>query len=110
VDTAKKKNALRRKWIAVSTGAMLFIIAVFIYYPFSFRTAFTGKEKSIAVLPFKNIGNDPNQDYLSDGFTEEIITQLSKIADLKVISRSTAMLYKNSKKPVLSLKNTTATC
>ena len=100
VDTAKKKNASRRKWIAVSTGAMLIIIAVFIYNPFSSRTAFTGKEKSIAVLPFINIGNDPKQDYLSDGVTEEIITQLSKIADLKVISRSTAMLYKNSKKPV----------
>ena len=100
VDAAKKKNFSRRKWIAVSTGAMLIIIAVFIYNPFTSRTAFTGKEKSIAVLPFGNIGNDPNQDYLSDGITEEIITQLSKIADLKVISRSTAMLYKNSKKPV----------
>ena len=100
VNTAKKKNASRRKWIVISTGAMVIIIAVFIYNPFSSRTAFTGKEKSIAVLPFVNIGNDPNQDYLSDGVTEEIITQLSKIADLKVISRSTAMLYKNSKKPV----------
>ena len=100
VDAAKRKNASRRKWIAISTGAMLIIIAVFIYNPFTSRTAFTGKEKSIAVLPFVNIGNDPNQEYFSDGITEEIITQLSKIADLKVISRSTAMLYKNSKKPV----------
>jgi len=100
VDAAKKKHSSGRKWIAVSTSAMLIIILVFIYNPFSSRTAFTGKEKSIAVLPFVNIGNDPNQDYLSDGITEEIITQLSKIADLKVISRSTAMLYKNSKKPV----------
>jgi adenylate cyclase len=100
VDATKKIKASRRKWIAVSTGAMLITIAGFLYYPFSSRTAFTGKEKSIAVLPFVNIGNDPNQDYLSDGITEEIITQLSKIADLKVISRSTAMLYKNSKKPV----------
>jgi len=100
VHAAKEKNASSRKWIAVTTVAMLIIIAMFIYNPFSSRTAFTGKEKSIAVLPFVNIGNDPNQDYLSDGITEEITNQLSKIADLKVISRSTAMLYKNSQKTV----------
>ena len=57
-------------------------------------------EKSIAVLPFENISNDTLQQYFSDGITEDIITQLSKIADLKVISRTSVMEYKDNKKNI----------
>jgi serine/threonine protein kinase/Flp pilus assembly protein TadD len=57
-----------------------------------------GERKSIAVLPFKNMVPDPENDWFSDGITEDIITQLSKIGDLKVISRTSIMLYKDSKK------------
>jgi serine/threonine protein kinase len=55
-------------------------------------------EKSIAVLPFKNMNQDKNIEYFSDGMTEDIITQLSKIGELKVISRTSIMQYKNSNK------------
>ena len=55
-------------------------------------------EKSIAVLPFKNMGQDKSTDYFTDGVTEDIITQLSKIKELKVISRTSIMQYKNSNK------------
>jgi adenylate cyclase len=50
---------------------------------------------SIAVLPFINMSEDPNQEYFSDGITEDIITDLSKISDLLVISRSSTFAYKN---------------
>jgi TolB-like protein/class 3 adenylate cyclase len=55
---------------------------------------------SIAVLPFFNMSNDQDQEYFSDGLTEDIITQLSKIKALKVVSRTSVMQYKNAPKHV----------
>jgi adenylate cyclase len=49
---------------------------------------------SIAVLPFTNMSNDPEQEYFSDGMTEDIITDLSKIAELFVIARNSVFTYK----------------
>jgi serine/threonine protein kinase/Tfp pilus assembly protein PilF len=57
-------------------------------------------QKSIAVLPFKNMSDSKEDEYFSDGMTEDIITQLSKIADLKVISRTSIMGYKNGNKKI----------
>jgi TolB-like protein/Tfp pilus assembly protein PilF len=50
-------------------------------------------EKSIAVLPFINLSNDPEQDYFSEGVGEEILNSLSKLADLKVASRSSSFQF-----------------
>ena len=58
------------------------------------------KGKSIIVLPFENISPDPDQVYFSDGLTEEIITDLSNIHDLFVISRSSSMTFKGTKKKI----------
>ena len=55
-------------------------------------------EKSIAVLPFENLNGDPNSAYFAEGMQEEILTRLAKIADLKVISRSSTQRYHS--KPV----------
>ena len=55
-------------------------------------------DKSIAVLPFENLGQDEEDEYFADGMTEDILTELSKIKDLLVISRTTVMKYKNTNK------------
>jgi TolB-like protein/Flp pilus assembly protein TadD len=50
---------------------------------------------SIVVLPFSNVGNDPEQQYLADTITEDVTTDLSRIPDMIVISRNTAFTYRN---------------
>jgi adenylate cyclase len=52
-------------------------------------------DKSIAVLPFENLSRDPDNAFFTDGVQDEILTDLSKIADLKVISRTSVMQYKS---------------
>src|SRR6516225_3408429 len=52
---------------------------------------------SIVVLPFANLGNDPEQQYFADGITEDLTTDLSRIADMLVISRNTAFTYQDKR-------------
>jgi TolB-like protein/class 3 adenylate cyclase/Tfp pilus assembly protein PilF len=58
-------------------------------------TALPILEKSIAVLPFENLSRDPDNAFFADGVQDEILTDLAKVADLKVISRTSAMNYKS---------------
>jgi len=60
-------------------------------------------KKNILVLPFMNLSNDPESDYFSDGLTDELITNLSRLKDVRVISRTTSMLYKNSTKDIRNI-------
>src|SRR5256714_5156262 len=53
-------------------------------------------EKSIAVLPFDNLSRDPDNAYFAEGVQDEILTDLAKVADLKVISRTSVMQYKDA--------------
>lgn len=99
-DLPNSNKGLRRNIFIAASLVILVIAGFFIYSMFSKKPGFTGKEKSIAVLPFANMSPDKENEYFSDGMTEEITTQLSKIADLKVIARTSAMQYKDSKKSV----------
>jgi TolB-like protein/class 3 adenylate cyclase/Flp pilus assembly protein TadD len=91
------------KWAMI--GAMLLIVAAVAIAFLILRlkrsqaaaTASTALlEKSIAVLPFENLSDDKQNAYFADGVQDEILTDLAKIADLKVISRSSVMQYKSS--------------
>ncbi len=62
------------------------------------------RESSIAVLPFANISPDPEDAYFADGIHDEVLAQLSKIRDLKVISRTSVMGYSGRNRPLSVLK------
>ena len=54
--------------------------------------------RSLAVLPLENLSHDPSQDYFADGMTDELITELGQISELRVISRTSVMTYKGARK------------
>jgi TolB-like protein/Tfp pilus assembly protein PilF len=56
--------------------------------------------KSVAVLPFANLSADPDNEYFSDGISADIINRLAKVADLKVIARTSVVQYKGTEKPI----------
>ena len=64
------------------------------------RKAAVGSIKAIVVLPLANLSRDPEQDYFAEGMTEALITDLAQIGALRVISRTSAMRYKGTDKPL----------
>ncbi len=97
--SAAKKPQVSRKYLAVA-GAIIAVIALsFLIYRILARPSGASlpvPEKSIAVLPFENRSEDKANAYFADGIQDEILTRLSKIADLKVISRTSTQHYKSA--------------
>jgi TolB-like protein/DNA-binding winged helix-turn-helix (wHTH) protein/Tfp pilus assembly protein PilF len=96
-----------RAWWVVTLTAIVFIAAgaVVAFNAGGVRDrVFAGNPTSsihsIAVLPLVNLSGDPTQDYFADGMTDEVITMLAKNTPLRVVSRTSAMQYKNVKKPL----------
>ena len=83
----------------ILTGAAVVIAAIFIWYNLTQQPA-VELEKSVAVIPFVNLSNDPEQEYFSDGMVDEILDHLFKVGDLKVISRTSSMRFKNTELPL----------
>jgi adenylate cyclase len=105
----RAKKTVEKKWrnLSIAVGSVIFIVAVvlgvwrFFLQPPSEESASVEKmayplpdKPSIAVLPFVNMSGDPEQDYFSDGITEEIITALSKTPKMLVIARNSTFSYK----------------
>lgn len=103
--TAKKQfsaqKTISRKAIlsaAVAAAVCLTILGVFFFLPFNgIKNAETSPAQfdSIAVLPLKNLSNRPESEIFSEGLTESLISELSKIQGLKVISRNSVFVFKN---------------
>ena len=103
---ATQPGRSRYSTIALGLGALIVVGAAALF--FASRTAFrtaagrvepapaSVSEKSIAVLPFENLSRDPDNAYFTDGIQDEILTRLSKIAALKVISRTSTQKYKSA--------------
>ena len=91
-------------WRKLAFGAAAFVtISAVLIVGFKWRARETAAQngiRSIAVLPFANLSNDPGQEYFADGVTEALISGLSKVSALRVISRTSVMHYKSSKATV----------
>ncbi|MDT8373558.1 MAG: tetratricopeptide repeat protein [Bacteroidales bacterium] len=102
IITGKNTEKKKIPWKKITVPAVILISAliVFLLILLPLIRSSTGVsspiDKSIAVLPFSNLSNDPEQEYFTDGMVDEIIDRLFKIGDLKVISRTTSMSYKNT--------------
>jgi TolB-like protein/Tfp pilus assembly protein PilF len=95
---ALKKHRAHVRWaeVAVALLVLAAIIAAFVLLPRRpARSALAIVEKSIAVLPFENLSEEKANAFFTDGVQDEILTNLAKIADLKVISRTSVMQYKS---------------
>ncbi len=95
------KRGERRLKLAAAAVAALMVMAAAGYFGWERVQAPAtqpGLIDSIAVLPLENLSGDPEQEYFADGMTEALITELSKIQALKVISRTSAMRYKETNK------------
>jgi TolB-like protein/Tfp pilus assembly protein PilF len=89
----------RRKAIVVNVALMLAIVAIACgTWLYQRLRPFTPEERSIAVLPFANLSSDKENAYFAEGIQDEILTRLSKISDLKVISRTSTQHYESAPK------------
>jgi TolB-like protein/Tfp pilus assembly protein PilF len=98
---AAKKHRAHVRWaeVAIAVLVLAAIVAVFIFLLRKpTRAVLDIAEKSIAVLPFENLSEDKANAYFAEGIQDEILTRLSKIADLKVISRTSTQHYKSAPK------------
>src|SRR2546429_3814219 len=92
----REARSRRRRVVFAAAGATLVIAAIAIGAWLYQHAQFSGQfERSIAVLPFENLSDDKENAYLADGIQDEILTRLSKVGNLKVISRTSMQHYKS---------------
>src|SRR5205814_6043282 len=82
-------------WLAVAALAVAALLFWQRHEPKTSTAALSIPEKSIAVLPFENLSDEKQNAFFTDGVQDEILTDLAKIADLKVISRTSVMQYRS---------------
>jgi TolB-like protein/DNA-binding winged helix-turn-helix (wHTH) protein/Flp pilus assembly protein TadD len=97
VAPRRRLGPARRVIIALALVLSLSILAVWLFR--SRGRAPTGI-RSLAVLPLENLSGDASQDYFADGMTDELISDLGQISALRVISRTSVMVYKGARKPL----------
>ncbi len=93
----KKRFRIPRHALAVLAGIAAILALVVIFWP---SHPAESNARTIAVLPFTNLAGDKEEEYFSDGITEDVLMQLAKIADLNVISRTSVMQYKGTTKSI----------
>jgi TolB-like protein/DNA-binding winged helix-turn-helix (wHTH) protein/Flp pilus assembly protein TadD len=82
----------------ISVALLVIVVGSLAAWKLYFRPPLPAVIRSLAVLPLENLSGDSSQDYFSDGMTDELITELGQVSDLRVISRTSAMAYKSTKR------------
>jgi TolB-like protein/DNA-binding winged helix-turn-helix (wHTH) protein/Tfp pilus assembly protein PilF len=97
LQPASVQPRLRRSLVAQVIGTLVLAVTAAggIWHLPGLRHSHPAPRLSIVVLPFANIGNDPEQQYFADGITEDVTADLSRLPDMLVISRNTAFTYRN---------------
>jgi eukaryotic-like serine/threonine-protein kinase len=96
-----RRNERRRWAIALAGLGALFVLLVLIAWQQGWLPVGKVRAESVAVLPLENLSRDPEQDYLADGMTEALITDLGQLRGLRrVISRTSVMRYKKDPQPL----------
>jgi TolB-like protein/DNA-binding winged helix-turn-helix (wHTH) protein/Tfp pilus assembly protein PilF len=93
----------RRLWLTpgvIVALALVLSLSILSVWLFRSRSPAPGGIRSLAVLPLDNLSGDASQNYFADGMTDELITDLSQISALRVISRTSVMVYKGARKPL----------
>lgn len=99
IQDAEARRRANPARLLVTTGIVVLVGLLLFWFAANQGTGpqrLAGQKPSIVVLPFKNLSDDPEQDYFIDGMTGDIITDLSKISGISVISRNSAFTYKDS--------------
>jgi TolB-like protein/class 3 adenylate cyclase/Tfp pilus assembly protein PilF len=96
VEKEARPKSTIRKWATIGVVVVAVVVIGLLIWSKRTATISAAPEKSIAVLPFENLSRDPDNAYFADGIQDEILTRLSKIADLKVISRTSTQHYKSA--------------
>jgi TolB-like protein/DNA-binding winged helix-turn-helix (wHTH) protein/Flp pilus assembly protein TadD len=99
VTFAPKRQVLPTRQVIVGLALVLLLLILPVWLSHSRGSAPTGI-RSLAVLPLENLSGDAAQNYFADGMTDELITDLSQISALRVISRTSVMVYKGARKPL----------
>ena len=104
-ESIVSKIKRHKRGVLLTLAAAILATAAFAY-SFYFRAlAPSPNGKSIAVLPFENLSEEKSNAYFAEGIQDEILTRLSKIADLKVISRTSTQRYKNTSQKLSEIAN-----
>ena len=97
----KKRTPSLNRWLILA-GAVILCVGIGAFLLVQRQATTKHPEiKSIVVLPSQNLSGDPAQEYFADGMTEALISNLAQISALRVVSRTSAMTFKGSKKPLL---------
>jgi len=103
-DPASKPAILKRLALSPAWKISVFVLVLLLASMAAWKLYFSNRPppviRSLAVLPLESLSGDASQDYFADGMTDELISDLGQISALRVISRTSVMVYKHARKPL----------